>query len=47
VFLGTKAYQARIRIDGKRVYLGSFRTIKEAEEAYLTRKEGIDISLEQ
>jgi hypothetical protein len=40
VFLGTKAYQARIRIDGKRVYLGSFRTIKEAEEAYLTRKRG-------
>ena len=35
-----KGYQARIQINGERVYLGTFTTIKEAEKAYLDRKRG-------
>ena len=35
-----KGYQARIQINGERVYLGTFATIKEAEKAYLDRKRG-------
>ena len=35
-----KGYQARISINGERVYLGTFTTIKEAEKAYLERKRG-------
>jgi HNH endonuclease len=35
-----KGYQARAQINGKRVYLGTFATIKEAEKAYLDRKRG-------
>ena len=37
---GNRGYQARPQINGKRVYLGTFPTIKEAEEAYLDRKRG-------
>lgn len=36
----TKGYQARIQINGKRIYLGTFATIEEAEQAYLDRKRG-------
>jgi len=35
-----KGYQAKIQINGKRVYLGTFATIEEAEKAYLDRKRG-------
>jgi len=35
-----KGYQARIQINGERVYLGTFATIEEAEKAYLDRKRG-------
>lgn len=35
-----KGYQARVQINGERVYLGTFATIKEAEQAYLDRKRG-------
>lgn len=35
-----KSYQARIQINGERIYLGSFSTIQEAEKAYLERKRG-------
>lgn len=33
-------YQARIQINGERVYLGTFTTIEEASKAYLDRKRG-------
>lgn len=33
-------YQAKVQINGKRVYLGTFATIEEAERAYLDRKRG-------
>lgn len=36
----SKGYQARIQINGERVYLGTFATIEEAEKAYLDRKRG-------
>lgn len=35
-----KDYQARIQINGNRIYLGSFATIEEAGKAYLDRKRG-------
>jgi len=35
-----KGYQARIQINGKRIYLGTFTTIEEARNAYLNRKRG-------
>jgi hypothetical protein len=35
-----KSYQSQIQINGKKIYLGSFATIKEAEDAYLERKRG-------
>jgi hypothetical protein len=35
-----RKYQARIRINGERIYLGCFTTIEEAEKAYLERKRG-------
>jgi hypothetical protein len=35
-----EGYQAKININGIRVYLGTFATIKEAENAYLDRKRG-------
>ena len=35
-----KNYQARVQINGERVYLGTFATIEEAEKAYLDRKRG-------
>lgn len=34
----TSPYLAGIRVDGKRIHLGSFRTLEEAESAYLTAK---------
>lgn len=33
-----RKYLAGIRVDGKRIHLGSFRTLEEAESAYLTAK---------
>ena len=36
----SKGYQAKAQINGERVYLGTFATIEEAEEAYLDRKRG-------
>ena len=35
-----KGYQAKAQTNGERVYLGTFATIKEAENAYLDRKRG-------
>lgn len=35
-----KGYQARVQINGKRIYLGTFATIEDAEKAYLGRKRG-------
>lgn len=35
-----KSYQAKVKINGERIYLGSFPTIQEAEKAYLERKRG-------
>lgn len=35
-----KGYQAKIQLNGKRIYLGTFATIEEAEKAYLDRKRG-------
>ena len=35
-----KGYQARIQKNGKRIYLGTFTTIEDAEKAYLDRKRG-------
>lgn len=36
----SRGYQAQITINGNHIYLGTFATIKEAEEAYLERKRG-------
>jgi len=35
-----KGFQSKIQLNGKRIYLGTFATVKEAEEAYLARKRG-------
>ena len=35
-----KGYQAKVQINGERVYLGTFATIEEARKAYLDRKRG-------
>lgn len=35
-----RGYQAKLQINGNRVYLGTFATIEEAEKAYLDRKRG-------
>lgn len=35
-----KGYQARIQVNGKRIYLGTFATKEDAEKAYLARKAG-------
>lgn len=35
-----RGYQAKIQINGKRVYLGTFATIEGAHKAYLDRKRG-------
>lgn len=35
-----RGYQAKVQINGKRVYLGTFSTIEEAQKAYLDRKRG-------
>lgn len=35
-----KGYQARVQIDGKRIYLGTFPTVEQARRAYLDKKEG-------
>ena len=35
-----KGYQAKAQINGKRIYLGTFPTIEQAEKAYLDKKEG-------
>ena len=36
----SKGYQARIQINGKRKYLGTFPTVEQAQRAYLDKKEG-------
>ena len=35
-----RGYQAKAQINGERIYLGTFATIEEAEQAYLDRKRG-------
>lgn len=35
-----KGYQAKVQVNGKRVYLGTFPTVEQAEKAYLDKKEG-------
>lgn len=35
-----KGYQARIQINGKRIYLGSYPTVEQARKAYLDKKAG-------
>jgi len=35
-----RGYQAKLQINGERVYLGTFATIEEAKKAYLDRKRG-------
>lgn len=35
-----RGYQAKAQINGERIYLGTFATIEEAENAYLDRKRG-------
>jgi len=35
-----KGYQAKVQVNGKRVYLGTFPTVEQAQQAYLDKKEG-------
>ena len=35
-----RGYQAKVQINGKRIYLGTFTTKEEALKAYLDRKRG-------